>query len=565
MAKLSSILSVVVLGDTKQLEKSMKGAQASVKGLERSIAGSAKNINRAFGAIGVGFGAAGLLNLAKAASADKKSFEQMAQAIRNATGATDEQIASAESYVQTLSNQLGIMDDDLRPALETLTSGTGDLSQAQTMLGFAADIAARYHISLTDAAGRLSKAQNGNYKALNKLEPALIGVTNPMERLQQLTEGSAKAAANNDPWARLQVIFDNFQETLGQYLLPYLEQFATWLASPGGQEQIKQIAAIFANMVTNVGNFVTFLANNKWVVALVAGVIAAIKVFRVLYQVQQMIYNITKARAVAEAAAGAAKGSFGWGAVAAVGGAITAAIGSFLVVDKLLGTMPSTDNLTTPGLNNFSLVTGEYGKNIKAVKGAQETNKSELEKATQTIGNKLKEVQNLILSMSKKFFEAVDLGLGIVSRASGKVFRADRYVRELKRMQTALRDYYSNFKKLQAIGGAKATPLLNQILGMGPEEAAAIVRGFVQSPDLFAEAVNTTAALATQGAAIGRAQSAMLGNQTEQQLLAEMKLLRADLASGKNTYNIKGTMTATEILAAIRKWERANGKKVLVG
>lgn len=565
MAKLSSILSVVVLGDTKQLEKSMKGAQASVKGLERSIAGSAKNINRAFGAIGVGFGAAGLLNLAKAASADKKSFEQMAQAVRNATGATDAQIASSEAYIQTMSNQLGIMDDDLRPAFETLASGTGDLTQAQNLLGFAADIAARYHITLTEAASKLSKAQNGNFKALTKLEPALIGVTNPMEKLQQLTEGSAKAAANNDPWARLQVIFDNFQETLGQYLLPYLEQFATWLASPGGQEQIKQIAAIFANMVTNVGNFVTFLANNKWVIALVAGVMTAVKVFRVLYQVQQMIYNLTKARAIAEAAANAATSGMGWGSVAMIGTAIAAGVASFVVLDNLMGNMPNTDNLTSPAANNFTLQAGSYGVDPKSVSSAADKAKSELEKATQTIQNKLKEVQGMILNMSKKFFEAVDLGFGVISRASGKVFRADRYVRELKRMQNALRDYMSNFKKLQAIGGAKATPLLNQILGMGPEEAAAIVRGFVQSPNLFAEAVNTTAALATQGAAIGRAQSTMLGNQTEQQLLAEMKLLRADLASGKNTYNIKGTMTATEILAAIRKWERANGRKVLVG
>jgi hypothetical protein len=55
----------------------------------------------------------------------------------------------------------------------------------------------------------------------------------------------------------------------------------------------------------------------------------------------------------------------------------------------------------------------------------------------------------------------------------------------------------------------------------------------------------------------------MNGNQTEVQMLAEIRLLRKELASGKNTYNIKSEMSAEQILASIRAWEKKSKKKVL--
>ena len=145
------------------------------------------------------------------------------------------------------------------------------------------------------------------------------------------------------------------------------------------------------------------------------------------------------------------------------------------------------------------------------------------------------------------------------------IFRADRYIRELKRMKAATADFNSNLQKLRDMGGKAANPLLEQIMSKSPEEAAAIMRSFAASPDLFAEAINTTNSLAATGKLAGAQANAMAGNQTQAEMLTEMKLLRSDLAAGKNTYNIKATMSASEIINQIRAWEKSTGKKVLTG
>ena len=234
--------------------------------------------------------------------------------------------------------------------------------------------------------------------------------------------------------------------------------------------------------------------------------------------------------------------------------------------------MPDVPDFTAPQEAKITLgVTTVYKnqgiagntKGTKQISEAVKKANEALNAAIGTVQGKLLEVRRAIIDMASRFFSAVDLAFGVVQRGASKVFRADRYVRELKRMQSALADFQTNLAKLQVLGGKAAQPLLNQILGMAPEEGAAILRGFAESPQLFTEAINATTGLARQGAAVGRAQTLMAGNQTEVQMLAELKLLRAELASGKNTYNIKSEMSAEQILASIRAWEKKSKKKVL--
>jgi hypothetical protein len=71
--------------------------------------------------------------------------------------------------------------------------------------------------------------------------------------------------------------------------------------------------------------------------------------------------------------------------------------------------------------------------------------------------------------------------------------------------------------------------------------------------------------MAATGGLVGQQVNAMSGNQTQAEMLNEMKLLRKDLATGKNTYNVKATMSALEIVNQIKSWEKSTGRKVLVG
>jgi hypothetical protein len=574
MAALTSFLKVTVLGDSKPMTGAMRKAMRELKGVEDGIKKMSGNINKAMGAMGIGLGVAGLTNLAKAASEDNISMVKLETAIKNATGATDEAITSNEAYIQSLSNQLALTDDELRPAMQALVLATGDLSQAQALLPVAADLAASANVDLTTASKALAKAQAGNMTQLFRMMPALKGVANPMEELQRLTKGAAEAAADADPFKKLSIIFENLQETLGQYLLPYLTTFAEWLTSDDGQDKLQMLADGFGMIFTTLSNIITFLSDNSWIVGTIAGLYALVKVWQLLNKVMKAGYVITKGVAIAKMVLEAVQGAKGWAAIGAAALAVAAGIGVFMGIDALLGdtndsgsvVIPKAKKLEIPEVKEFKSddlddVDDKDNKNKKGLKKAE----SALVAAIKTVQTKLAEVRKTILDMAVKFYQSVELGFGLLDRGSAKVFRADRYVRELKRMQGALADYQTNLAKLQSLGGAAATPLLQQILGMSPEEGAAILRGFANSPDLFNEALSATQGLAVTGARVGVSASALAGNQPVTEMVNEIKLLRGELKAGKNTYNIKATMTAAEIINQIRAWEKSTGKTVLAG
>lgn len=570
MARNSSILSVTVLGDTSRLKRSMSDAARSVKGLENSIAGSTAGIRKLFAGIGVGIGIQQFVKMGQAAAQDAASFRLMEVALTNATGATKAQVDSSEALVQSLSNQFGILDDDLRPALSVLASTYGSLEEAQAAMIPTLDLAAYAQTDATTAANALAKAHKGNYKQLYSLIPALRGVNDPMGKLQELTKGSAEAAANSDPFKKLSVIFDNLQETIGQYLLPYIQAFTDWLNTPQGNEQLKAIADAFGKIAIFVFNIISWLSNNFWLAASIYGLAKFIKIWWALFKVITAVKKATKELTVVQAIATAMKGAMGPAGVAlaiASGAAVAAAIaGSMLLFNDSAGSAPVIDpfNPTSsalPSALNPNLPSGSSSTTTKVIKKTTD----DLKKAIKTLQDQLAKVRAIVKEFADKFRNAVEVSFGIVDRATGKMFRADRYVRELKRMRQATADFQTNLAALSAIGGKAATPLLNQILGMSPEEAAVALREFAKSPALFQEAISLTNSLAATGGQVGTTVSALSGNPSAKAIVDEIRLLRADLAGGKNTYNIKGTMTATEIINAIRTWEKTNHKRVLVG
>jgi len=574
MAGLTSFIKVTVLGDSKPMTSAMRKAVRELQDVENNIKKMTGNVSKAFGAMGISLGVAGLTNLAKAASEDNISMVKLETAIKNATGATDEAITSNEAYIQSLSNQLALTDDELRPAMQALVLATGDLSQAQALLPVAADLAASANVDLTTASKALAKAQGGNMTQLFRMMPALRGVNDPMAELQRLTKGAAEAAADASPFQKLSIIFENLQETLGQYLLPYLTTFAEWLTSDDGQEKLQMLADGFGMIFTNLANIISFLSDNTWIVGTIAGLYALVKVWQLINKVMKVAYAITKGNTIAQMALKAVTGSVGIGAIVAGVAAVGAGLLAFMAIDSLLGgtddsgtvVVPKAKKLELPEVKEFKRdeldkVDDKDTKNTKGLKKAE----SALVAAIKTVQTKLAEVRKAILDMAVKFYQSVELGFGLLDRGASKVFRADRYVRELKRMQGALADYQTNLAKLQALGGAAATPLLQQILGMSPEEGAAILRGFANSPDLFNEALSATQGLAVTGARVGVSASALAGNQPVTEMVNEIKLLRGELKAGKNTYNIKATMSAAEIINQIRAWEKSTGKTVLAG
>ena len=210
-------------------------ATKSFKQLETNGQRAAFAVRKA--AIPAGLALAGLavagLDAAKAAMEDAAASDLLAGQLRRVTGASDATVASAEDYITALSMQVGIADDQLRPALGKLATATGDVSKAQDLLGIALDVSAQTGKPLEAVTASLARAYGGNLGALKKLIPgfdeAIIkskDFEKAQDELAKLTGGAAAASADTaaGKFRTFGVSLDEAKEAIGAALLPAIEK-----------------------------------------------------------------------------------------------------------------------------------------------------------------------------------------------------------------------------------------------------------------------------------------------------------------------------------------------------
>ncbi|NBW15427.1 MAG: hypothetical protein EBR82_46275 [Caulobacteraceae bacterium] len=242
MALIASILSKFDDSGIKKAKKSFGGLKATL------------------GAIGVGFGLKaitdGLMDAAKAASADQKSMQLLNNQLKRNANATDAQIKANDKFIDTLSNQVGIVDDELRPAMGKLVRATGDTKKSQELLRLALDASSASGKPLNTVTDALSKAFVGNKTQLIRLFPALKESKDLFGDLQKQVGGTAAQQA--DPFSKFNVAMDNLKEKLGAVILPYLVQFIDTMMKPGGAiDQVGKFLDDVSNPKTDAGK--TFL------------------------------------------------------------------------------------------------------------------------------------------------------------------------------------------------------------------------------------------------------------------------------------------------------------------
>lgn len=196
----------------------------------------------ALGGLAVAAGAAFNAFAEDAAAADK-----LALSLKNTTGATDAQIAATEEFIAQTSRAAAVADDQLRPALDSLVRGTRDVEKSQQLLGLALDISAGTGKDLQTVTDALSKAYNGNYKALRTLDPTLTKLIKDgasadsiFASLGQTFGGQAAAQANTaaGQMRGLTIQMDELKESVGaavapivSALLPAFANIAEWIAN----------------------------------------------------------------------------------------------------------------------------------------------------------------------------------------------------------------------------------------------------------------------------------------------------------------------------------------------
>jgi hypothetical protein len=339
---MSLVLNVEILGEFKKLTQATKGAGSDLTDMNKRAQSVSKSIGRAFAAIGIGLSfkmlATEIKEATQAAIEDVKSQQLLANALRNTTNATDDQIAAVEEVIRGYQFSASVADDKLRPAYQKLALATKDTTEANRLLGIALDVSAGTGKDLDAVAQAMARSLAGSDTALLRLIPSLKGSKDPMNELAAAFGGAAEKAANTDPYARMKIIFDDLQETVGMALLPTLEKFAAWVASPAGQQKLQDFITLVTGLAGKFEILAGFVIDNaepivNWSVAIAAAGIA-IKAFSVGLGIYNGIATITAARNAAIAASQVAIGT----TASAAAVKVTALATALRLVSAIIGT-----------------------------------------------------------------------------------------------------------------------------------------------------------------------------------------------------------------------------------
>jgi hypothetical protein len=155
------------------IEEIKLASKFDAKGFKQAESASAKlgkSVKKLAGAFGVAFAAAEVIQFGKesvrAFLEDEKAAAKLTTTINN-LGLS----LSADSlgrYVERLSLATGVVDDQLRPALQSLLQVTGSATLSQQLLGQAVEISRGSQEDLLTVANDLSQAYVGNTKGLRK-------------------------------------------------------------------------------------------------------------------------------------------------------------------------------------------------------------------------------------------------------------------------------------------------------------------------------------------------------------------------------------------------------------
>ena len=199
-------------------KKAFKAAETSTDKLSRSVKKLGVSLGLAFGVRGIG-------QAVKAFAEDDKAARALGQTLNNLGLAFSSNSATVNGYISRLEQQTGVLDDELRPAMDRFLRATMSVTKSQELLNLALDISAGTGKSLTQVSQSLQKGYLGQTQALGRLGVGLSKAeltSSSFEEIQQklsvLFAGQASTAANTyaGEIAKLQVAVNNAKETIGQ-------------------------------------------------------------------------------------------------------------------------------------------------------------------------------------------------------------------------------------------------------------------------------------------------------------------------------------------------------------
>lgn len=213
--------------------------------------------------------------------ADEKAAKSLSLALQN-TGNGFATIAT-EGFISRMQDTYKVLDDELRPAFQTLLTATGSITKAQEGLQLALDVSAGTTKDLAAVSQALARGYAGNTQGLSRLNAGLdkaILKTGDMEqitaRLSSKFGGQALGVLNTyaGQMAALGVAAANAQEIIGKGLLDSL----TAIGGGSTQNGLEKTTGLMENLANLASKFsVNFSTGIGQGLALLRGDLATFK------------------------------------------------------------------------------------------------------------------------------------------------------------------------------------------------------------------------------------------------------------------------------------------------
>lgn len=254
------------------------GSKLDAKGFkqaETALSKLNKTVKSAAGAIGLAYSGRAITQFGiasvKAFAADDKAAKVLGKTLNNLGLGFGNNAEAVNNYISRLEQQTGVLDDELRPAMDRLLRATGDITKSQELLSLALNISAGTGKTLTQVTQSLQKAYLGQTQALGRLGVGLskaeLTSSNFEEiqaRLSTLFAGQATEAANTYAGSldKLTVAGNNAKEVIGRGLVDALSVLGG--GGPGGLENtIKLIERASTSLETFIRRFGVGIAQGK--------------------------------------------------------------------------------------------------------------------------------------------------------------------------------------------------------------------------------------------------------------------------------------------------------------
>lgn len=263
MANVAEYVRIILASEFKA--KAFNDADKAVSKLNKNV----KNLAKSFG---VGLGAKALLNFSKQAvkafAEDDNAARSLGMTLENLNLAYGGAAKSVNDYISNLERQTGVLDDELRPAMDRFLRATYDVAKSQELLSLALDISAGTGKDLTAVSQALQKAYLGQTQSLGRLgvglsKAELTGSTflELQQKLSTLFAGQAASAADSYQGSlnKLTVAMNNFKEAAGKGIIEGL----TGAGGTGGLNSvvgaIERAGLVVGDLTTGLGRTANIL------------------------------------------------------------------------------------------------------------------------------------------------------------------------------------------------------------------------------------------------------------------------------------------------------------------